>query len=170
MIQRRSLIRAAALAPALAMPALAGQAPAAPKGKVILTVTGAILRRNAPEGMQFDEAMLEALPQGQFKGATPWTSGVVSFEGPLFSAVIDMAGVNGTTLRATALNDYAVEIPVSDVRAHPVILATRRDGKVMAVRDKGPIWVIYPMDKTPALQTETTYNRSIWQLKTIHVI
>ena len=58
---------------------------------------------------------------------------------------------------------------VADFREHAVILATRHDGALMPVRDKGPIWVLYPMDKEPALRTETIYTRSVWQVKSIDV-
>ena len=34
----------------------------------------------------------------------------------------------------------------------------------MSVRDKGPLWVMYPFSDAPALKTETNYSRCIWQL------
>jgi hypothetical protein len=34
----------------------------------------------------------------------------------------------------------------------------------MSLREKGPLWVIYPYDSDPAYRTEETYSRSIWQL------
>lgn len=40
----------------------------------------------------------------------------------------------------------------------------------MSVRDKGPLWVIYPYDSDPALQSEVTYARSIWQLVRIEAV
>ena len=69
----------------------------------------------------------------------------------------------------TALNDYAIEVPASEAASGGPILATRVDGKPLSVRDKGPIWVIYPFDDKEAYKTEVTYSRSIWQLKSIEV-
>jgi hypothetical protein len=141
-----------------------------PRGRVILTVTGKIARRNAADAACFDLAMLDALPQGRFYGETPWTKGLTTFAGPLGAAVLDAVGATGGNLRVIALNDYSADVPVEDLRRHAVILATRRDGEVMAIRDKGPLWLIYPMDKEPSLRVETTYNRSVWQVNLIEVM
>jgi hypothetical protein len=142
---------------------------AKPAGKPILVVCGKIGVSNAPEGARFDLAMLDALPQGRFDGETPWTKGRPVFTGPLMSAVLDAVGATGTTLRVSALNDYSADIPVADPRRYAVILATRLNGAPMSVRDKGPLWVMYPMDREPALRLETTYARSVWQVKSIEV-
>lgn len=142
---------------------------AAPTGKVLLTVRGKIAIRNAGDSARFDLAMLDALPQGRFEGETPWTKGNTVFTGPLGAALLDAVGASGTLMRVSALNDYAADVPVSDFREHAVILATRRDGTLMTVREKGPLWVIYPMDREPALRIETAYIRSVWQISSIDI-
>jgi hypothetical protein len=40
----------------------------------------------------------------------------------------------------------------------------------MAVRDKGPLFVIYPFDARPELRGAVYYSRSAWQLRTIDVL
>ena len=40
----------------------------------------------------------------------------------------------------------------------------------MTLRDKGPLWVIYPFDDDPRYRSETVYFRSIWQLNRIIVM
>lgn len=142
---------------------------AAPTGKVLLTVRGKIAVKNAPDSARFDLAMLDALPQGRFEGDTPWTKGNTVFTGPLGSALLDAVGANGTLMRVEALNDYSADVPISDFYQHAVIVATRRDGSLMSVREKGPLWVIYPMDREPALRNETTYTRSVWQVSSIDI-
>lgn len=153
---------------ALSIPAFAGEL-AKPTGKVILEVTGAIDTTNAPGAADFDLAMLDALPQGTTSTATPWYDGARSFTGPTGAALLDALGAKGTVLHVVALNDYVTEIPISDLRDYPVILATRLDGETMSVRDKGPIFVIYPFDAYPDLKNETIYGRSAWQVKSIEV-
>lgn len=160
-----SLVLAAGLA---AAPAVAGDLPK-PQGKVVLTVTGKIGTQNSAEGAQFDLAMLESLPGRVSSVNTPWYDSRKTFEGPLGSAVLDAVGATGTTLRVVALNDYAAEIPAEDFRKHAVILATKLDGKPMSVREKGPIFVIYPFDADPSLFNEKYFNRSVWQVKSIEV-
>ena len=79
------------------------------------------------------------------------------------------AGAKGTALRAVALNDYKVEIPVEDALRHKVLMATRLDGQPMPVRDKGPLFIIYPYDESADLRSERYYSRSAWQLRTLEV-
>jgi hypothetical protein len=69
----------------------------------------------------------------------------------------------------TAINDYVTEIPRSDFETWPVILAIRHNGEAMPVRDKGPIFVIYPFDSDNTLNSEVYYGRSAWQVKSIEV-
>jgi hypothetical protein len=33
----------------------------------------------------------------------------------------------------------------------------------MSLRDKGPLWIIYPYDSKSDFRTEVVYSRSIWQ-------
>ena len=76
---RRSLL-GASLVLGLAGPAWA-QDLAAPTGRVILSISGKIARRNAPDAAQFDLPMLEALGAQSFTTTTPWHNGPVTFEG-----------------------------------------------------------------------------------------
>jgi hypothetical protein len=136
---------------------------------IVLTVSGQVSPSN-PEGRaEFDLAMLDALPQKETVTATPWHDKAHSFTGPTLSSVLDAAGATGDTLRIVALNDYAADMPMEDPQTIPVILATRIDGKEMSVRDRGPIFVIYPFDDQPELFNEVYFNRSVWQVMSIEV-
>ena len=140
-----------------------------PKGDVILTVTGHVEHTNAGDSAQFDLEMLEALASRTGAMETPWTTGKITFSGPLLSAILDAAGAKGETLTVKALNDYAADMPVSDARDFETMLATRMDGKTMSVRDKGPLFLIYPFDIHPDLYNEKYFSRSVWQIKEIEV-
>lgn len=142
---------------------------AKPTGKVILEVTGKIANTNDGTAADFDMQMLDALASRTTVTATPWYDSAKSFAGPTGKALLDAVGASGETLRVTALNDYVTEIPLSDFKDYPVILATTLDGEPMSVRDKGPIFVIYPFDEQPDLNNETYYGRSAWQVKSIEV-
>lgn len=161
---------AAVIVAVLGLAAAAAAAPLpAPGGTPILTVTGKISVKNTGEAAVFDLAMLKALPGRVTETETPWTKGKVRFAGPLGAAFLDAVGATGTTLHVVALNDYAVDVPVEDFRKWPVILAVEQDGRPMAVRDKGPIFVIYPFDLDPSLYDERIFARSAWQVKAIEV-
>ena len=141
----------------------------APTGPVVLTVTGAIANTNNGAAAEFDMAMLDALTSHTTMTKTPWYDGVKTFRGPLGSALLETVGALGKTLKVLALNDYESEIPSTDFTDYAVILATTLDGKPMSIRDKGPIFVIYPFDEQPSLNNETYYGRSAWQVKSIEV-
>ncbi|NIR29552.1 MAG: molybdopterin-dependent oxidoreductase [Gammaproteobacteria bacterium] len=141
-----------------------------PQGHVILTIRGSITRTNAHGAARFDRAMLQAMPQTVVETMTPWTDGITRFKGPLARDVMSRVGATGRAVKATAINDYAVEIPLSDFEAYPVILATQMNGEVLRTRTKGPVWVIYPWSDHADLRTEVIYGRSIWQLKEMVVV
>jgi hypothetical protein len=50
------------------------------------------------------------------------------------------------------------------------MIAFRMNGAPMSVRDKGPLWIVYPYDSDPRFQTEIIYSRSIWQLDRLEVL
>ena len=141
-----------------------------PTGRVILEITGKISQSNdGGEGAVFDREMLEGIGLTAIVTDTPLTEGLVRFEGVLVRDLLKVVGAEGTSIRATAINDYAVEIPVVEFQTHSVILALRMKGEFMGVREKGPLWVIYPWHDSPALRTKVYHSRSIWQLKLIVV-
>ena len=166
----RSMIRALALAWLALSPAAAfASALAAPGERVVLRITGNLERTNDGDAAAFDLAQLGALPQTTVKTVTPWTEGVTEFRGPLAREVLGHVKARGIRVRATAINDYVIEIPIADFDSYDVILAIARDGKPMGIRDRGPIWVIYPWSEHPELQNEVYHGRSIWQLESLVV-
>ena len=142
---------------------------AKPQGDVLLTLSGAITAHNSNADVTLDLAMLKALPATRFKTHTTWTDGENTFTGVPLKALLEYVGVKGKMLHAVALNDYAVDIPVSDAVADGPIVAYEFNGQKMSIRDKGPLWIVYPFDSKGAYQTEQIYTRSIWQLSQIVV-
>lgn len=140
-----------------------------PTGPVILTISGNISNTNGDAVAEFDLAMLDALAQRTTNAKTPWFDAETSFSGPLGKAILDYVGATGDTLRVIALNDYASDIPTGDFRELDTILATRIDDRPLSVRDKGPLFVIYPFDSDPSLLNEVYFSRSVWQVSRIEV-
>lgn len=142
----------------------------APQGPVILTISGVLDCGNGGNAdapvANFDMAMLDALPSRVTATHTPWTQGRVSFSGPLIRTLVERVADEGVqTVQVRALNDFAAEIPFSDVANYDVLLATRRDGAVMPVRDLGPLFILYPFDAHPELLNEDVRFRSVWQVR-----
>lgn len=161
-----ALIGAACLA--LASHLAAAEDFAAPTGEVLLTVSGNIAKSNASDGtLMLDQTMLEALPQNSFSTSTTWTEGVSKFQGVLIKDLIEAVGATGKTITLTAANDYQITMPMSEVQEDAPLLSFLMNDKVMSLRDKGPVWMVYPYDADPKYRTEETYARSIWQLTQI---
>ncbi|MBT0959456.1 molybdopterin-dependent oxidoreductase [Alphaproteobacteria bacterium KMM 3653] len=163
----KSLLAACLLAVLPGLPAWA-QGLDAPTGRVLLEVSGEIAATNDAAGALFDEAMLRALDWQEVETHTSFTTGLQKFAGPSLSAVLGAVGAEGVTLKATAVNDYFVEIPVSHAQEHSVILAMEMNGEKMRLRDKGPIWVVYPQseEEVPFKRFD---NEMIWQLNRLHI-
>jgi hypothetical protein len=58
---------------------------------------------------------------------------------------------------------------MEDVRKYNVILALKRDGEYMPVRDKGPLFIVYPFDSDPELKNRVYYGRSVWQVARLEI-
>lgn len=137
---------------------------ATPTGDPILVVSGKITETNVDDTAQFDRTMLEALGTVRIETRTPWRDGVSTFEGVRLDTLMETVGASGETVTAVALNDYVTIIPISDFERFGTILALKRDGEYMSVREHGPLFIIYPYDSDPELQNQTYFSRSAWQL------
>lgn len=142
---------------------------ATPKERPILTISGKIGVTNKDGTAQFDRAMLESLGLIAIETATPWYEGKVKFEGVSLDKLMKQVEAKGDRVSVIALNDYATEIPIADFAKYNVILALKRNGEYMPVRDKGPLFIVYPYDSDPELRTQTYYARSAWQVARIEV-
>lgn len=141
----------------------------APTGQVILTVSGNIKNTNNGDVAEFDRAMLLDLQQGTIITQNPWTDGLNRYQGPLGTALMDLLGANGDNLVLTALNDYSSAMPISDLSQFGVVLAMSMNEQRLRIRDRGPLFVIYPFTDEPDLNSELYHNRSVWQVNRIDV-
>ena len=153
----------------LGLPLLAAWPRAQAADPVVLTLAGTLERVSGQRELDYTMAALAALPQHQLLTSTPWDKQVRRYTGPLLRDLLEAAGARGTTVRATALNDYRVDIPISDARNFDLIVARLVDDQPMRVRDRGPLALIYPYDTDAQLRTERYLSRSAWQLRRLEV-
>jgi hypothetical protein len=145
-------------------------APGQAAGPVILRIDIPQAEGQAPRTVTFDMAAIKAFAQTTFTSKTPWYKTPVTFTGPLLRDVLAAAKVTqGTTLKATALDEYAVRIPITDAQQYDMVLAHSIDGVTLTPRTKGPLFVVYPYDSQAPLHSVKYYERSIWQLKSLQV-
>ena len=147
---------------AIAMLALVLAARPASADDVVLTLS------RGPENVETIEFTLEqlaALPQVTILTENEWSDGPVNYTGPLVRDVLEhLALQDAEMLRFTAANDYYVDIPSSDFRKYNAIIAIEADGKALSRREKGPLWVMYPISDHDELRSQVIYSRLIWQL------
>jgi len=148
-----------------------GDAVPPPSGDVILTITGRISNSNVDDSLQFDMETLDQLGLVEYSVDDQQAEGrVATFQGVLLSKVLEIAGIDeeATSLRTIALNDYAIDIPISDANDYPVMIATSVNGERMTIERYGPTRIIYPYESYEF--DVTVYDpRWIWQLSTIVV-
>jgi hypothetical protein len=130
----------------------------------ILTISGAIGNSTGASEITYDQDSLAQMMTASITTSTPWFDGTSVFEGISLEELIGNLNANATKITAIALNDYITEIPFEDIQAQKPILALKRDGQFMSVRDKGPLFIIYPYDSKPELRTHLYYSRSAWQV------
>ena len=162
MFERRTLLGglvAGLLTCVAALPAFAQQ--------TLLRVSGDIAA-NAPA--TFSDADLSALPLNEFQTGTIWTDSVQTFAGPTLQALLDAVEAGPGDLELVAANNYKVLLPRDEIEETVPIIANRINGDAFGIRDKGPLWVVFPFDSDPRYQNEEVYAFSIWQLTEIRVL
>lgn len=90
-------------------------------------------------------------------------------KGVLMRDLVKYSGGHGDAVKLTALDGYAMDIPMTDFETYDVVVATEIDGKPLSVRDHGPAWLIYPASTHPELKDTVYESRAVWQIKTIEI-
>lgn len=140
-----------------------------PDGPPVLEVRGALTRGNRDGAASFDMEMLKALPAVQLETTTAVTDGVRHFAGFLMRDLLDLVGAQGSTIKARALNDYAIDIDIGDFDRFDVVVAYEMDGEALLPSDKGPLWIVYPRDQHTELQDIRYDYRWVWQLRWLDI-
>lgn len=136
----------------LAAPAMAGEP--------MLTVAG-------PGGgaeRQLTLGELRRIGGVEITTTTPWTEGTVTFTGVTGRQLVAALGADGGEVLADAINDYRVTIPFEVFDSDDLLIAYARDGAEMPVRDKGPLWIVFPFDSDARYVSEIYKAYSIWNL------
>lgn len=153
--------------------AYADQASQSAQTDVVLTVSGLLADSADQQGsVTFSIDTLRALPAQNFTTSTIWTEGQHDFTGVSLSALLASlppAETPARALSAVAENNYAVSIPLPATNDPYPIVAYEMDHAPMSLRNKGPLWIVYPYDSDRKYQTETTYSQSVWQLVKIEL-
>jgi len=135
--------------------------------KKMLTVSGKITKANTPDGkyvFSFEE--LQALGDTTITSTTHYTV-VGDFTGPKIRDILKAVGVaaDATAVSVVTLDGYELTIPITDFGKWEVIAEHSLNGKRLAIEAKGPLWIMYPMDKYPGeLMNNATSAKLVWSL------
>lgn len=152
----------AVLGLAVAIVLLTGPVAWASAGDIALTL---VRGPNADKTLEFTLDELEALPQTTIVTENEFTDGAVTFRGPLVRDILEHLGMEeAETIRFVAANDYYVDIPAGDFRKYNVILALEADGSRLSRRERGPLWLMYPISDHSELRSPVYNTRLIWQV------
>lgn len=152
---------------AIALAALSAAAPVA-MAQVVLTLSRG--PGNA-EILEFSLDDLRAMPQVTIVTENEFIDGKAAYRGPLVRDVLEQLALDRVdTIRLIAVNDYYVDIPTRDFLDYDAILALEVDGKPLSRRDKGPIWLMYPISDHAELREHVYVNRLIWQVYRIEAL
>jgi len=114
--------------------------------------------------VSFDRKEIEALGLHTLKTETPWTDGVVHFEGVKLKDFLLKAGIDGQAVTATAFDDYAISISPDIIEEYDPIVASRMNGEVMTLENKGPYWIMFDFEKFTEDQTQELRTYAVWHL------
>ena len=143
-----------------------GIAVAAAAGEPVLEVEGAI---RPPSPRHLTLSQIDAIGRVELPTRTPWTVGPQRFGRVPLRRLLDTLGAQGTMLRAVALNDYAVSMPIAEAVASDAFIATQQDDAPIPVRLRGPFWIVFPWSQRPELDTAEHRRRAVWQLHRIDI-
>lgn len=135
---------------------------------IVLTLSGMIPGHEG-DPISLDLDALRAIDTLSFQTRTIWTEGPVTFTGTRLARLLAHLGVSSGTVTLTAVNNYEVSFPVADALSDDAMIAFEMNGNLMRLRDKGPLWLVYPYDENEKYQSELYYSRSIWQLSKISI-
>lgn len=119
---------------------------------------------------EYTLAKIESLGLKRLSTSTFWSEDDGVYEGVLLIDLLFHSGMKKcTSIVITALDGYQVAIPCEDFEKWPVLLATRREGKTMSIRKKGPTRIIYPKDIGGDIALSDMRSRWIWAIKTVSI-
>ncbi|MFM2484855.1 molybdopterin-binding oxidoreductase [Celerinatantimonas yamalensis] len=136
---------------------------------VVLTISGHIQAKNGSHRVDFTVADLQKLPQQRYRTLNPWVSTPHTYQGPRLTDLLKRVGAHSQKLTLVALNDYRLDLNLTDIRKYQPIVAWSDNGQQMSLREHGPLWLMLPVSQYSELKASRYNQYMIWQLRQIIV-
>jgi hypothetical protein len=142
-----------------------------PTEKVVLTLYGDLVVKNGGDTLQFDMPTLEKLGIVEYAVHDPWLKSEVTYTGVLMSELSKFVGAtdSATKVHIVALDDYQIDIPFTEIKKWPILLATRVNGEYMSIENSGPTRIIFPYHAYPEIDPVKYDDLWIWNIKSMEV-
>ncbi len=112
-----------------------------------------------------------SLPDTTYKTELPWLKETSEFTGIKLSTLLTQAyGSIPQIVDVKGLNNYHINISREDIINYQPILAYKKDNHYIKVRDKGPYWVVYPLNLYPELNRTKYHAQMVWQVNEITLV
>ncbi|MFM2587949.1 hypothetical protein [Vibrio sp. TBV020] len=122
-----------------------------------------------PITLTHDEIITQFEPTS-FTTSLPWYQDKKEFTGFKVSDLLKSLDIDDAfSVSFIALNDYAASSQVSDIKEFEPIIAYQVDGKNMRIRDKGPYWLLFNIDKYPETNNAAFHSQMVWQIDEIMI-
>ncbi len=139
--------------------------------RVVLLISGNHGHENQSEPLELKLTTIEELPSETFTTTTPWTEGDVTWEGVRISTLMEYLKTDSMEFKASALDGYEIMFKGVDIEKYPVIIAYKRDGEYMSVRELGPFWIMFPFDDYKKEFSFAEHRAlAVWQLNQIEIL
>lgn len=120
-----------------------------------------------------DMPNLDNMPQETLLTSLPESLGITGkneWSGVSLKYIVDNLGAKeDSVIELAALNDYVISIPMKSINSYNPVLASRLNGNTIAIRNKGPLILIYPFDKYREINTPLYQDYTIWMIHEIRV-
>lgn len=104
----------------------------------------------------------------QFSTHLPWFTGAKEFTGFTVAELLAHFNIDDAfSVSFIALNDYAASSRIEDIVKYNPIVAYEVNGEKLRVRDKGPYWLIFNLDKHPETDNAVFHSQMVWQIDEI---
>ena len=106
----------------------------------------------------------------RFSTSLPWLKEQNEFSGFKVSELLQYLKLDKvTSVTFSALNDYRSTTSIEDIIQYEPIIAYKINGKTLKIRDKGPYWLVFNLDKHPQISTDQYFDKMVWQINRITI-
>jgi hypothetical protein len=114
---------------------------------------------------------IQSLPKTTYTTELPWDKGIAEFTGVKLSTLLThVYGSIPERIDISGLNNYHATISREDIVSYQPILAYQKDKHYVKVRNKGPYWVVYPLNLYPELNRTKYHAQMVWQVNEFKLV